>query len=485
MMLHLRASERPFAALKMDQLRLDSSDQGVVVVEQPLKTVDLAVEEFRKIFDEKKPTAQTPIRHDSTAVLLLSFDSEAEGSGNLNVAEEVERLKKVFVDDYSFEVENKVMSKSLPAQLQAYSILSTFAMKHDREHALLIIYYAGHGWRSRAERKTGFHLLSVPPDRHEGKEPMHGSYVEWEMTEHILSDLKSDVLVIFDCCDAGYLQKLRSPGRAFEYLLACEQGKYTHGPSETSFTEALIWALKGLKGPPFTTRLLRERIAKYSHLPNNQKPVWFARLDVPESIWISKIHNRKGGKGSSRSSRSTAEFRDPNYDFVDIRLFFNQRLSANDAEHVANMLKPLFKPQKPILTARHVSFLDKGSCESPSLTSPAHSWRKAKIVLHLQRFMKRRQGEEVELEDLHTRKRQRLLPPTAATRFKDGARDSSVDLRPMTPASEGDGSDLDVSFRTDVEPDLTRVSRTMIPLGTTEVRYVRSTSAEHSEGDEE
>jgi hypothetical protein len=44
---------------------------------------------FRKVFDQHKPTAIKPISHDSTAVLLLSFDSESEGSGNLKVTEEV------------------------------------------------------------------------------------------------------------------------------------------------------------------------------------------------------------------------------------------------------------------------------------------------------------------------------------------------------------------------------------------------------------
>lgn len=45
--------------------------------------------EFRQNFEKNMPSSQKPISHDSAAALLLSFDSEAKGSQNLDVKEEV------------------------------------------------------------------------------------------------------------------------------------------------------------------------------------------------------------------------------------------------------------------------------------------------------------------------------------------------------------------------------------------------------------
>jgi hypothetical protein len=60
----------------------------------------------------------------------------------------VQKLDDVFQKDYGFHVEQKVLTSDQSAQLQMQAHLSSFALDHGKNHALLIVYYAGHGWRS-------------------------------------------------------------------------------------------------------------------------------------------------------------------------------------------------------------------------------------------------------------------------------------------------------------------------------------------------
>lgn len=187
----------------------------------------------------------------------------------------------------------------------------------------------------------------------------------WEICENILHHVKGDVLVIFDCCDAGSLTKLRSTGRAFEYLGACGANKYTHPPGKNSFTTALTWALKDLSSaPPFTTAGLVSKIKEYEGFPEGQKPVLFPRWDfMPEHIWISNRRAFQTPTLSRQRSSSAPEFRDENCDYVDVRVTFSRPLSGEDGKAVAEMMAPLVRNRKLPVNARHVSFLKKGMCK--------------------------------------------------------------------------------------------------------------------------
>jgi hypothetical protein len=66
----------------------------------------------------------------------------------------VQRLGDVLQDDYGFYVEQQVIECERNAQLQMHSYLSKFAMEHGKKHALLIIYYAGHGWHSSVRKHS-------------------------------------------------------------------------------------------------------------------------------------------------------------------------------------------------------------------------------------------------------------------------------------------------------------------------------------------
>lgn len=237
----------------------------------------------------------------------------------------------------------------------------------------------------------------------------------WEASETILLHVKGDVLVIFDCCDAGSLAKLRSAGRVFEYLGACEAGKSTHRPGKHSFTSALTWALEEMKSePPFTTDVLVSKIKEYKWLPKGQSPALFPRRDfMPEHIWISGRRTLATPTLSRRRSSSVPEFRDENCDYVDFRVTFSRPLSDGDGKAVADLMEPLVGNKKLPLNARHVSFLRKGTCK-PSENSIARWARVRNHLVAVRRFQgplegsgalpirkRKRLSLEAELEDHH------------------------------------------------------------------------------------
>lgn len=207
----------------------------------------------------------------------------------------------------------------------------------------------------------------------------------WEVSETILHHVKGDVLVIFDCCDTKHLTKLRSIGRAFEYLGACNRS--THGPGENSFTSALTWALKELSGEsPFRTDRLVSKIKEHRLFPDKQEPVLFPRWEfMPENIWIERTRTQTSLTPSMRRHSSAPEFRDENCDYVDFRVTFSQPLSDEDGKAVAKLMEPLVYNRNSPLTARHVAYIEKGTCK-PS-ANPMALWTRARNhVVYSNRF---------------------------------------------------------------------------------------------------
>jgi hypothetical protein len=93
--------------------------------------------------------------------------------------------------------------------------------------------------------------------------------IAWSKCENIITATHADVLVIFDCCEAGsvggYKSRARRPN--FEYITACGEGDYTGIPGEKSFTSALIWSLNELcDQAPFTSDQLVKKTREYPHL---------------------------------------------------------------------------------------------------------------------------------------------------------------------------------------------------------------------------
>jgi hypothetical protein len=105
------------------------------------------------------------------------------------------------------------------------------------------------------------------------------NHVVWSKTDALLKHTESDVLVIFDCCFAGYNgrngDKRSWSSRCFEFLGATSPDSKTPQPGKHSFTSALIWALEKLADEPgeFSTFELKNMIIKAPDFPENQFPV--------------------------------------------------------------------------------------------------------------------------------------------------------------------------------------------------------------------
>lgn len=68
--------------------------------------------------------------------------------------EKVDRLEDVFRKVYGFNVQQQHIKSKSTAQLQMFRHLAEFTLEHGKEHALLIVYYAGHGWHSSEPHRT-------------------------------------------------------------------------------------------------------------------------------------------------------------------------------------------------------------------------------------------------------------------------------------------------------------------------------------------
>jgi len=176
-----------------------------------------------------------------------------------------------------------------PPQNQAFRYLSNFVDAQDDPQTLLIVYYVGHGYGSA--RGTGHLALSGKPIY--DMETKIAVSVEWHEVERTLVSISSDVLVIFDCCQAGLLCRsaqdgLVTEGRVFQYLGACESEQQTKSSGRHSFTSAVIWALKELVDESsFPVTRLVKKIEEHTDFPNDQqRPVLFGGRFDPVSVNI-------------------------------------------------------------------------------------------------------------------------------------------------------------------------------------------------------
>jgi len=271
-----------------------------------------------------------------------------------------------------------------------------------------------------------------------------GTYVMWEKVEQTLSEFHTDVLVIFDCCDAGYLSN-RGTAHAFEYLAACGDKKQTKVPGPNSFTTALIWALRELKtATSFTTQALKDKIKAYPELPDKQEPLVFTRPEnTAGPISIAPLGNM-ASTTHRRSSTVGLAPRPEECFFVDLRLFFNKNLSAPDGEHVAKMVSPAVRDKKLQFNATHVSVLKHGR-----LDAARARWSKAR---HSILFLKRldRRPSEYEDDDVDdddalstSRRRAKNRPAEGISRRSQIPNAARIHARPATPVSDDHRSDID------------------------------------------
>ncbi|KAF2470784.1 uncharacterized protein BDR25DRAFT_303768 [Lindgomyces ingoldianus] len=311
---------------------------------------------LRTIWD--KNMQNKPVKHDRVCVLLLSWREELD---DLKVKPEVDQLQAVFTDLYGFKVTREVLDNELPKhQLNCY--LSTFMYKNDGKDTLLIVYYAGHG----SYRQNSVHMHATTGLQTENEEQRN--CIAWSGAESNLTSSQADVLVIFDCCEAGGIggHKVRSYSKPnFEFIAACGMREKAARPGEKSFTSALMWALRELICEyPFTSITLVDKIKKYPHRDPRQNPELLRRDEVADGIvWIAPI---KAGEPQPESI-ARSEHRDPRHEYIDLRLNFYRPVKAEDVKEMARTLSRLVN-NEPTFEAKHIALLDVSSTFSKAVS---------------------------------------------------------------------------------------------------------------------
>ena len=177
----------------------------------------------------------------------------------------------------------------------------------------------------------------------------------WKEAEKIIKGAEADVFLIFDCCFAGLIGRAYEPKR-FETLSACTADQTTNIPGKTSFTAALIWALKELHSRPFfNSSELRTKIMECPDFPKHQIPQLSERVPSLSHIVIAPSNSqplhippeeREDASGPIRTS------------YIDLRLHLDKGDDEQISE-VANLFKYLMKDHQ--LSTSRIDFLGKDS----------------------------------------------------------------------------------------------------------------------------
>ena len=165
--------------------------------------------------------------------------------------------------------------------------------------------------------------------------------IAWSEVESSIGNTDADVLLIFDCCNAGRLcRPYRALGRSyFEFLGACSENQTTEGPGDGSFTRALTWALKKLakKEEAFSTSELRHVLMSYEKFPKEQIPVLSDRRMPGEHIVIA----RKGLDFQYAPKKCERAKELQNREYIDVRFHFDHKIASHHFDATADALKSL------------------------------------------------------------------------------------------------------------------------------------------------
>ena len=180
------------------------------------------------------------------------------------------------------------------------------------------------------------------------EETQKRSAIFWHHAEHIIRSAAADILLIFDCCYAGNIAKgvrgMRS--RNFEFLGACQGDRETPVPGPTSFTSALIWALKVLikRKEIFTIQeLLQTIVDEAPHFSKNQLPYHCERDEpcVDRLVLAAIPEDVERYEGDfAAPTNMTAEAQD---EYLDLRFCFKGKPEEVHIKRLAEELKALIQ----------------------------------------------------------------------------------------------------------------------------------------------
>ncbi|KAK8127031.1 uncharacterized protein PG998_002790 [Apiospora kogelbergensis] len=266
------------------------------------------------------------------SVLLLSWDKEID---DLKTDKEVTDLENLFKNKFMFETTRQVLKKDDKSpQAQVNHYLAQFVYENDNTNTMLIIYYAGHG-RPGSDRGN----LRLTPSI---SLPSNGELHEivWESAESNIRETKADVLVIFDCCHAGELERnVRGhwQHRAFEYLAATSAKSTTRKPGPRSFTRALIWSLDHLvktRAHFSTTELLRTIHNDAPRFPRKHEAKTKAAATEAATSQSQQKDSDDADDGSASGERR--------HDFL-LRFVFDCEITEEMLKTIASHMKDLIK----------------------------------------------------------------------------------------------------------------------------------------------
>jgi hypothetical protein len=196
--------------------------------------------------------------------------------------------------------------------------------------------------------------------------------IAWECAEDLLVEAEhANLLVIFDCCDAGNLCKSRSPSR-FEYLAACLPGARTKPAGPKSFTRALIWSLKQLRSHArgwYPTSELRDKISEAPDFPEEQYPLLGQRIFSPEYIVLAPLSSVLDASALQRREGLEEHKKQVIHrEYLDLRFEFHERITDDVFVETGRALRSLMKESK--IQATRITFIEKhGRSRWPALLS--------------------------------------------------------------------------------------------------------------------
>jgi Caspase domain len=273
-------------------------------------------------------------RYKAVEVLMLSWESKLD---DLKVQGEIEDLKAVFEQQFHFHVSSRCLERveTRKTQLQINKIVADWVYEYDGPKSLLIVYFAGHGRPGKSGE------LEIAGHKSPSDLRSYLNKVVRNRTKTCLVGLASDVLQIFDCCFAGIVETRGSNSRASEFLAATAGDATTPKPGKSSFTTALIWALRELVNEKrrFSTSDLTSKITEAPDFPRDQKPILCkcGRSGFGEQQQLIVLEPLRDSALQSPTSRNISpplQYDDSGHEVITLKFVFATRSEQSDIRNL-------------------------------------------------------------------------------------------------------------------------------------------------------
>ena len=207
--------------------------------------------------------------------------------------------------------------------------------------------------------------------------------IAWSRAESIIDEAKrADFLLIFDCCYAGKLAGLSKrkvfSKNNFDFLGASGANELAEVPGETSFTHALIKALRHLASDKegFTTSELFNQILQCPTFPKHeQTPCLTSRTTCLERLLLAPLHEPElPPVASPPASENTAETNPLKY-CLSLDFLLPELPNDEDMTNMCDGLKKLIAKEQLIAQKIIWKSLYRKREMPLAVQAAAHHWR--------------------------------------------------------------------------------------------------------------